>query len=359
MSLRTVEWITKESGKLVTGFVRMVEQTRLPVALEYLDTDDPKVVWEAIRMLRVRGAPAIGVAAALGVAAGLQHVRPDDTGLLIREVNRLADYLATSRPTAVNLFWALQRMQKRFDAELAMEGASQSSMLKALLEESSAIFAEDQAMSIAIGKHGLTLFDKDKHWGVMTHCNAGGLATSGYGTALAPLYLGHEQGYSFSIYANETRPLLQGSRLTAYELAKGGLDVTILCDNMASLVMKEGKIDAVIVGADRIAANGDTANKIGTSGLAILAKHYGIPFYVAAPSSTFDLDTKHGSDIEIEQRDGEEVVNGFGRRTGPVDVQVYNPAFDVTDAAFITAIITEKGIIKNPTTEKVAKHLHG
>jgi methylthioribose-1-phosphate isomerase len=337
----------------------LLDQTKLPESELFLYLDSRDSIYEAIKKLRVRGAPAIGIAAAYGMYVCLARQSYPSLEAMAHDFSALKHYFASSRPTAVNLFWALQRMQKRFDAELAMEGASQSSMLKALLEESSAIFAEDQAMSIAIGEHGLTLFDKDKHWGVMTHCNAGGLATSGYGTALAPLYLGHEQGYSFSIYANETRPLLQGSRLTAYELAKGGLDVTILCDNMASLVMKEGKIDAVIVGADRIAANGDTANKIGTSGLAILAKHYGIPFYVAAPSSTFDLDTKHGSDIEIEQRDGEEVVNGFGRRTGPIDVNVYNPAFDVTDAALITAIITEKGIIERPTTEKVAKHLLG
>jgi methylthioribose-1-phosphate isomerase len=191
----------------------------------------------------------------------------------------------------------------------------------------------------------------------MTHCNAGGLATSGYGTALAPLYLGHEQGYQFKVYSNETRPLLQGSRLTAYELAKGGLDVTVLCDNMVSLVMKEKKIDAVIVGADRIAANGDTANKIGTSGVAILARYYHIPFYVAAPSSTFDVSTETGSDIVIELRDGDEVVNGFGKRTGPKEAQVYNPAFDVTDASLITAIITEKGIIESPNAEKIRSHL--
>ena len=191
----------------------------------------------------------------------------------------------------------------------------------------------------------------------MTHCNAGGLATTGYGTALAPLYLGFEQGYDFKVYSNETRPLLQGSRLTAYELNKVGVDVTVLCDNMASLVMKQGKIDAVIVGADRIAANGDTANKIGTSGVAILAKEYGIPFYVAAPTSTFDLETAIGDDIVIEVRDGEEVTNGFAKRTGPEGVKVYNPAFDVTDSKYITAIITERGIIFHPDAHSVADHL--
>lgn len=337
----------------------LLDQTKLPEEELFLYLDSRDSIYEAIKKLRVRGAPAIGIAAAYGMYVCLARQAYPSLEAMAHDFTALKQYFASSRPTAVNLFWALERMQKRFDAELGKQEISRSLMLKALLDESNAIFAEDQAMSIAIGEHGLKLFDKSKHWGVMTHCNAGGLATSGYGTALAPLYLGHERGYRFSVYSNETRPLLQGSRLTAYELAKGGLDVTILCDNMASLVMKEGKINAVIVGADRIAANGDAANKIGTSGVAILANHYGIPFYVAAPSSTFDLATKQGGDIEIEQRDAEEVVNGFGRRTGPKGVKVYNPAFDVTEASLITAIITEKGIIEHPTTEKVAKHLLG
>ncbi len=335
----------------------LLDQTRLPDEELFLYLDSRESIYEAIKKLRVRGAPAIGIAAAYGVYVCLAQQSYPNMEAMAHDFDALKQYLASSRPTAVNLFWALDRMQARFDAEYAKAGVSQSSMLAALLAESTAIFLEDQAMSRAIGEHGLRLFNKDRHWGIMTHCNAGGLATSGYGTALAPIYLGHEQGFQFSVYSNETRPLLQGSRLTAYELARGGIDVTILCDNMASLVMKEGKIDAVIVGADRIAANGDAANKIGTCGVAILAKHYGIPFYVAAPSSTFDLATAHGSDIEIELRDGQEVVNGFGKRTGPQDVKIYNPAFDVTDASLITAIITEKGIIEFPTTEKVLEHL--
>lgn len=335
----------------------LLDQTRLPEEELFLHLDSRDSIYEAIKKLRVRGAPAIGIAAAYGMYVCLaQQSYPSLTAMKL-DFAELKQYFASSRPTAVNLFWALERMQIRFDTVLSNPQARQQDVLLALLDESTAIFEEDQAMSKAIGEHGLTLFDKTKTWGVMTHCNAGGLATSGYGTALAPLYLGHERGYLFSVYSNETRPLLQGSRLTAYELNKGGLDVTILCDNMASLVMKEGKIDAVIVGADRIAANGDAANKIGTSGVAILAKYYNIPFYVAAPSSTFDLKTAHGSDIVIEKRDGEEVVNGFGKRTGPKDVKVYNPAFDVTDASLITAIITEKGLIEHPTTEKVRKHL--
>ncbi len=335
----------------------LLDQTRLPEEELFLYLDTREAIFEAIKKLRVRGAPAIGIAAAYGMYVCLSQKPYESLEEMTEDCTSLKQYFANSRPTAYNLFWALDRMQRRFDTELQKEGITQEEILDALFEESTAIFEEDQAMSKAIGKHGLTVFSKDRHWGVMTHCNAGGLATSGYGTALAPLYLGHELGYQFSVYSNETRPLLQGSRLTAYELAKGGLDVTILCDNMASLVMKEGKIDAVIVGADRIAANGDTANKIGTSGLAILAKAYDIPFYVAAPTSTFDLNTLHGDDIVIEQRDKDEVINGFGRRTGPADAKVYNPAFDVTDAQYISAIFTEKGIIEHPTIEKVRKHL--
>lgn len=335
----------------------LLDQTRLPNEELFLHLDSRDSIYEAIKKLRVRGAPAIGIAAAYGIYVCLAQEPYPSLEAMADDFRSLKQYFASSRPTAVNLFWALDRMQHRFEKEMNSPSATQRSIIKALLQESTAIFEEDQAMSKSIGEHGLKLFDKTKTWGVMTHCNAGGLATSGYGTALAPLYLGHERGYRFSVYSNETRPLLQGSRLTAYELDKGGIDVTILCDNMASQVMKEGKIDAVIVGADRIAANGDAANKIGTSGVAILAKYYHIPFYVAAPSSTFDLMTAHGKDIVIEQRDGEEVVNGFGRRTGPKDVKVYNPAFDVTDASLITAIITEKGIIESPTTEKVIKHL--
>ncbi|NCC65503.1 MAG: S-methyl-5-thioribose-1-phosphate isomerase, partial [Spirochaetia bacterium] len=297
------------------------------------------------------------IAAAYGLYVCLANKAYPSVEAMAEEFHTLKTFFAQSRPTAVNLFWALDRMQRRFEEALKKEPYDQGKILDALLKESTAIFEEDQAMSKAIGEHGLTLFDQSKTWGVMTHCNAGGLATSGYGTALAPLYLGHERGYRFSVYANETRPLLQGSRLTAYELLQAGLDVTVLCDNMASLVMKEGKIDAVIVGADRIAANGDTANKIGTSVVAILAKEYKIPFYVAAPTSTFDVKTLKGSDIVIEQREKDEVIHGFNRQTAPSEVQVYNPAFDVTDAKYISAIITEKGVIHGPTQTKILEHL--
>ncbi|MDY0287267.1 MAG: S-methyl-5-thioribose-1-phosphate isomerase [Sphaerochaeta sp.] len=333
----------------------LLDQTKLPTMETFLEIDTKEDLFEAIMKLRVRGAPAIGVAAAYGLYICMQKKVYGCVDEMMKDFRTLKSYLASSRPTAVNLFWALNRMELRFLNECKQESCSSESVLKGLFEESAAIFHEDQNMSIAIGKHGLTLLEKNM--GIMTHCNAGGLATTGYGTALAPLYLGFEQGYGFKVFSNETRPLLQGSRLTAYELHKVGIDVTVLCDSMASLVMKQGKIDAIIVGADRIAANGDTANKIGTSGLAIMAKEFGIPFYVAAPTSTFDLQTAVGDDIEIEVRDGEEVTNGFGRRTGPEGIKVYNPAFDVTPSKHITAIITERGIISHPDAESVAIHL--
>ncbi len=335
----------------------LLDQTKLPTEEVFLYLDTREEIFEAIKKLRVRGAPAIGIAAAYGIYVCLSRGRYPTLESMEQDMKALKTYFASSRPTAVNLFWALDRMERTFKTKLSTPGITREDLLEALLQESNLIFTEDQAMGIAIGEHGLSLFKEKKEWGIMTHCNAGGLATSGYGTALAPLYLGHEQGYRFKVYSNETRPLLQGSRLTAYELAKGGLDVTVLCDSMVSLVMKERKIEAVIVGADRIAANGDTANKIGTSGVAILAQYYHIPFYVAAPTSTFDLSTATGSDIEIELRDGEEVIHGFGRQTGPKDAHVYNPAFDVTDAALITGIITENGIIESPDAEKVRRHL--
>lgn len=323
----------------------LLDQTLLPEKEKYLRLDKREDIWEAIKNLRVRGAPAIGIAAAYGLYVCLQQYQTDSTAELRKEMKKISDYLATSRPTAVNLFWALKRMEKRFETE-AEADKSVEAIKEALLEESNLILKEDQKMDQAIGEYALELLEPGM--GLLTHCNAGGLATSGYGTAEAPMYLGFDRGYDFKIYADETRPLLQGSRLTAYELDKAGLDVTVITDNMAAQVMKEGKIDAVLVGSDRIAANGDAANKIGTLGVAILAKEYQIPVYFLAPTSTIDLETKTGADIEIELRDGEEIRNGFGRRTAPKAVKVYNPAFDVTPASYITAIITEKGIIKAP-----------
>jgi methylthioribose-1-phosphate isomerase len=243
-------------------------------------------------------------------------------------------------------------MEKRFDLE-NNKGKNVQEIKAALMEESNQILKEDQEMDIAIGKHALTLLEPGM--GLLTHCNAGGLATSGYGTAEAPMYLGYDQGYDFKIYADETRPLLQGARITAFELYEAGLDVTVITDNMAAQVMKEGKIDAILVGSDRIAANGDAANKIGTLGVAILAKEFGIPFYFLAPTSTIDLETATGAEIEIELRDPEEIKNGFGRRTAPEEVKAYNPAFDVTPTEYITAIITEKGIVRAPFKENIRK----
>jgi methylthioribose-1-phosphate isomerase len=343
MSLpRTLEWLGGPEG-----FLRLIDQTQLPTQLQYRDCRTPEEVWEAIRSLRVRGAPAIGVAAALGVVLGLQGQRdPARYGQRLREV---VDYLRTSRPTAVNLFWALQRMQ-RYAETLDGDCAART---EKLLAEALRIAEEDRQMCRAIGAAGAGLIDANQ--GVLTHCNAGGLATAEYGTALAVLFRAAEEGRHFRVYADETRPLLQGARLTAWELQQAGIDITLICDSMAAQVMKERRVDLVVVGADRIAANGDTANKIGTYGLAVLARAHGIPFYVAAPSSTFDLSLASGEGIPIEQRDPREVTHGFGRQTAPEGVAVYNPAFDVTPASYITAIITEKGLIQPVGAENIQR----
>lgn len=328
----------------------ILDQTLLPNFVEFLELHRVEDIWEAIKKLRVRGAPAIGVAAGFGIYLAIKDSDATTYEALEQEFLKHKNYLATSRPTAVNLFWALDRMELKLKE---LKGLSIDKIKKGLLNESEAIFAEDQQMGIKIGEYGLSLLKPNM--GLLTHCNAGGVATSGYGTALAPMYLGHEKGYNFKVFADETRPLLQGSRLTAWELDQAGVDVTVITDSMASFVMKQGKIDAVLVGCDRIAANGDTANKIGTSGVAILAKEYGIPFYILGPTSTIDLETKTGDDIEIEFRDADEIGHGFGIRTAPKTVKGFNPAFDVTDAKYITAIITEKGIIKPPFEVNIKK----
>ncbi len=327
----------------------LIDQTLLPEREVYLELSDMESIWEAIRSLRVRGAPAIGITAGFALYLAVRHADTGTPEALRMVFDQAKNYLATSRPTAVNLFWALNRMARRYDR---IAGQPNEAVIAAMLEESEAILAEDQAMGISIGEHGLALLKPGM--GVLTHCNAGGLATSGYGTALAPIYLGQEKGYDFKVFADETRPLLQGSRLTAYELFQAGVDVTVICDNMASLVMKKGWIDAVLVGCDRVAANGDAANKIGTSGVALLAKAYSIPMYVLGPTSTIDLETPTGAQIEIELRNSDEIGNGFGRRTAPEGVKAFNPAFDVTDAENITAIITEKGVVYPPYKENIA-----
>lgn len=330
----------------------LLDQTLLPGEEKFLELDQREDIWEAIKKLRVRGAPAIGISAAFGMYVCSNRVDAADVPSFKKEVIELKEYFATSRPTAVNLFWALDRMFDRFESE-EKAGKSVAEIKAAFLEESEEILREDQEMGEAIGRYGLELLKPGM--GLLTHCNAGGLACSGIGTALAPMYAGHDAGYGFKIYADETRPLLQGSRLTTYELNKAGLDVTVICDNMASIVMRQGKIGAVLVGTDRITANGDVINKIGTSGVAILAKEYGVPFYVLGPYSTIDLNTATGNEVEIELRDSDEIGNGFGKRTAPEEVDAYNPAFDITDHKYVSAIITEKGIVRPPYKENLAR----
>ncbi len=343
---KTLSWIGDANGQL-----HLLDQTRLPLHVENTICTTIDDVCNAIKALKVRGAPAIGVAAAYGVVIGLQGTRSAPVDKFLQEVDRVTAYLATSRPTAVNLFWALSRMQMvavNHDALTAAE------IHDRLLAEARSIELEDKAMCSAIGRHGSTLLKSGMS--ILTHCNAGGLATAGDGTALAVMFQAAADGKNIQVFADETRPLLQGARLTTWELQQRGIPVTLICDNMAALVMKEGRIQIVITGADRIAANGDAANKIGTYGVAVLARYHGIPFCVAAPSSTFDLSLADGSGIPIEQRASEEVTCGFGTRTAPENINVYNPAFDVTPSELITAIITERGIIHSPTTQTVREH---
>lgn len=329
----------------------LLDQTVLPNETVFLELKKMEDIWDAIYQLKVRGAPAIGIAAAYGVYLGTKQSTAATYEGLFEDFKKVKDYLASSRPTAVNLFWALNRMEDRFKKEA---GKSVAEVKAALKEESELIRAEDEKICESIGEYALSLLEPG--WGILTHCNAGTIATAKYGTALAPIYLGQERGYDFKVYADETRPLLQGSRLTAWELQQAGVDVTLICDNMASIVMKEGKIQAVLVGCDRVAANGDTANKIGTSGVAILAKHYNIPFYVCAPLSTVDLECKTGDDIHIELRPAEEITSKwYEKPMAPTDVQTYNPCFDVTDHSLITGIITENGIAYAPFTESLPK----
>lgn len=327
-----------------TGELVIIDQTRLPGETVFLRLSGAEEIHRAIRTLQVRGAPAIGVAAAIGIYAACRRLPDTDYEPFAREFFRIRDYLAGARPTAVNLVWALERMG-RVVRENPGCGARE---LKALLRaEALEIRDEDIRVCRSIGENGLTLLrDGD---GILTHCNAGQLATTRYGTALAPIHVGRERGMRFRVFTDETRPLLQGARLSAYELAADGVETTLICDNMASSVMARGWVRAVLVGCDRVAANGDTANKIGTSGVAILARHYGIPFYVCAPLSTVDMACPDGGSIEIEQRAAEEVTElWYEKRMAPEGVEVYNPAFDVTDAALITAFITERGVIRPP-----------
>ena len=346
-SFQTVTWI----GDAVSGHLRMIDQTRLPTESVEIDCLDVDEVWGAIKRLSVRGAPAIGVAAGYGAVIGARARGTDDPLAVRLALREASAHLRTSRPTAVNLFWALDRMEAVADSPVE----SAASLLDRLLREAKAIEAEDRAMCRAIGRHGAELLESGD--GVLTHCNAGGLATADYGTALAVIFSAHEQGKSIRVFADETRPLLQGARLTAWELRRRGVPATLICDNMAAQVMREKKVQKIVVGADRIAANGDAANKIGTYGVAVLARAHGIPFYVAAPSSTFDLSLSDGSAIPIEERDPREITHGFGRQTAPEGIDVYNPAFDVTPAELIAGIITERGVIQPVNAETVAAML--
>jgi methylthioribose-1-phosphate isomerase len=336
----------------VDGELFLLDQTRLP--LEVVEERQEKVeqVWDSIRLLKVRGAPAIGIAGAYGLLVGLRPFVDLGLGAFLSHADSIAAYLNSSRPTAVNLSWALGRMLA-FAKAHAAEAADASSLYGLLVGEAQRIHAEDRAICRGIGESGEALI-KDG-CGLLTHCNAGALATSELGTATAPMYIAFSSGRRFRIYADETRPLLQGARLTSWELQSAGLDVTLICDDMAAYVMSKGLVDLCIVGCDRVAANGDAANKIGTLGVAVIAKHFSIPFYVACPSSTFDLATSNGGDIRIEERGAEEVTSFGGRRTAPESVKVRNPAFDVTPHELISGFVTERGIIGPDYRENLAR----
>lgn len=326
--------------------LRIIDQTKLPGRLVYLDCLDVETLAEAIETLRVRGAPAIGIAAAYGVVLAASTAAGDPFTSVAQAIERLS----RTRPTAVNLFWALERMCGAV-ARAAEEAPRH--LRSYLLAEAHAIFEEDDAVCRRMGAHGAELL-KDG-CSVLTHCNAGGLATGGFGTALGVIYAAQREGKRIHVFADETRPLLQGSRLTAWELARHGVDVTVICDSAAAVLMGQGVVDAVVVGADRITANGDVANKVGTYGLAVLARAHKVPFYVVAPTSTVDLDAAKAQDVPIEQRSPREITHGFGRWTAPRNVRVLNPAFDVTPGALVTAIISEKGVAGAPYAEKLAR----
>lgn len=329
----------------------IIDQTRLPNDIEILSLTDPEDIWDAIYYLKVRGAPAIGVAAAIGLYITARRIEADDFNSFYKQAREVSDYLNSSRPTAVNLSWALKRME---NVILALKDQPIPAIKEALHKEAIAIRDEDIRVCKAIGINGLALVKPGD--GLLTHCNAGQLATVRYGTATAPMYLGQEQNYNFKIYCDETRPLLQGARLTSFELQSAGMDVTVLCDNMSASLMRTGAINAVFVGCDRVAANGDTANKIGTSMAALAAKRYGVPFYVCAPTSTIDMSIADGNGIIIEQRKAEEVTTMWYEQPMVTEgVKVYNPAFDVTDADLISGIITEFGVAYPPYEESLER----
>src|SRR5437762_1334353 len=340
--IQTLEWTA--SG------VRFIDQTKLPNEEVYVTCTTHQQVADVIRNMVVRGAPAIGVAAAMGIALGVQNSKAENINNLRQEFDDICDVIGKTRPTAVNLFWAIRRMREKFELLSAKPIAQ---IKQSVSEEAQRMHAEDIAANQAMGRHGAALMPASG--GVLTHCNAGALATCGYGTALGVIRAAIEQGKKIHVYADETRPFLQGSRLTAWELMKDGIPTTVISDNMAGAMMKQGKIGAIIVGADRIAANGDVANKIGTYTVAVLAKENGLPFYVAAPFSTIDLQTPSGNQIPIEQRNPREVTHFAGKAVTPEGVQVENPAFDVTPAKYVTAIVTERGIARPPFDESLRR----
>jgi methylthioribose-1-phosphate isomerase len=352
MMIQTVKWIGD-----VDGFLELIDQRRLPVEFVKIQCRDIEQLYEAIKTLAVRGAPAIGVSAAYGLVLALQKLPAQSTIQQGRDaIVKACEYLASARPTAVNLFWALNRVRQSADKFVAANLSAKVKQLhEVVLKEANAIYQEDVNMCRRIGQNG-ERFIKDG-FGVLTHCNAGALATAGQGTALSVLFEAHKKGKKFTVYVDETRPLLQGARLTTWELKQAGIEAVLICDNMAGWLMKQGKINMVITGADRIAANGDAANKVGTYSLSVLAQQHGIPFYIAAPSSTFDLEINSGAEIPIEQRAANEVTSFAGSQIAPEGVGVYNPAFDIVDAKNITAIITDKGVIENPNTENIREHL--
>lgn len=353
MEVLNIAPVRFEDGKML-----ILDQTQLPCETVYLELQSKEDVWDAIYKLKVRGAPAIGVAAGYGLYISVREITSSDYSDFYGQFMKIKNYLASSRPTAVNLFWALDRMERKVKSfeqpRKDVWEKTEAEIKDALLAEAESIRREDEEACRAMGEYGLTLLNPGM--GILTHCNAGTIATAKYGTCLAPLYIGHERGYEFKVFADETRPLLQGARLTAWELSQAGIDTTLICDNMASIVMKNGWIDAIVVGCDRMAANGDGANKIGTSGVAILAHEYGIPFYMFAPTSTIDRSTKTGDDIHIELRNGEEIYKlWYEKHMAPEGIKTYNPAFDVTPAKYITAVVTEKGILYPPYEESIKK----
>jgi methylthioribose-1-phosphate isomerase len=341
MPVETIAWKNNR--------IRYIDQTLLPHKVRFVECSDIGKLWRAIKRLEIRGAPAIGIAGALGIALASVKSKAKRTDGIIKDVRAAAKYLASSRSTAVNLFWALRRMEKTAASNVSSKVPA---LKQILIREALRIIAEDKASCRRMARYGSGLIQNGDR--ILTHCNAGGLATADYGTALGVLFEAKKQGKRIKVYADETRPLLQGSRLTAWELLNEGIDTTLICDNMAASLMAKGMIDKIFVGADRIASNGDAANKIGTYSLAVLAKYHRVPFYIVAPISTFDFSVRTGKDIPIEERSGDEVRSVAGKYIAPRKVKTYNPAFDVTPSALITAIVTEFGVIKRP--DEIKRH---